>query len=376
MFYHFLLPLHDQISFFRLFQYITFRSAYAVITSMIIAFVITPYIIGWLKKLKLRESIRSDGPRSHFEKAGTPTMGGVVILLSMLVSVLLWGNFSNYYVVILLIATLLFGLVGFVDDYMKTVLHKPQGMRPKMKLFFQFIISLVVTFILFYYPSNSKIASNLYFPFINEPIINFENFSMPFFSKNPVNLTWIYIGFAVWIIIGTSNAVNLTDGLDGLAIGNSLIVVSTFALLCYISGHVKIANYLIIPYTPHSGELSILLASFVGAGIGFLWYNANPAELFMGDTGSLAIGGMIGVTAVMIKKEFLLSIIGGVFVLEALSVILQVASFKLRGKRIFKMAPIHHHFELSGWKENKVVTRFWIIGFILALVALSSLKIR
>jgi phospho-N-acetylmuramoyl-pentapeptide-transferase len=376
MFYHFLLPWHDTFSFLRIFQYITFRSAYAALTGLLIAFFITPLLIRWLTRIKLGEKIREDGPASHHDKAGTPTMGGMIILLSMTISIILWGNFSNYYVIVLIAATLLFGILGFVDDYRKAVLHIPKGLSPRMKLLFQFLIAFFVCIVIFYFPSNPEISAKLYIPFGNEPLLDFKNVIMPFFTERALDLTWLYLAFAIIIIMGTSNAVNLTDGLDGLAIGNSLIVVATFTLLVYVSGHIKIAKYLIIPFTPHAGELTVILSAFIGAGLGFLWFNANPAELFMGDTGSLAIGGMIGTVAIMIKKEFLLSIIGGVFVLELMSVVIQVASYKMRGKRVFKMAPLHHHFELSGWKESKVVTRFWIIGFILALFALSSLKIR
>ncbi len=373
MFYQFLVPLQDSISFLRIFQYITFRSAYAIITSLILAFILTPYFIRWLKRLKFGEKIRDDGPASHMSKAGTPTMGGIAILIPMTISLLLWGNLENYYVLLLMGATILLGVIGFTDDYMKAVLHKPKGMSARMKLFLQLIIAFIFSLIIFIFPSNLQNYSNLFLPFINEPVLDFSSISI--FGMGKVDAIWLYILLDVFIIVGSSNAVNLTDGLDGLAIGNSLIVVASFALLSYVTGHVKIAKYLLIPYVPHAAELTVLLAAFIGAGIGFLWFNSNPAQLFMGDTGSLAIGGLIGMVAILIKKEFLLPIVGGVFVLEALSVILQVGYYKWKKKRIFKMAPIHHHFELSGWAETKVVTRFWIIGFILALIAISSLKI-
>lgn len=376
MFYHFILPLQDEFSFLRIFQYITFRSAYAVVTSLIIAFIFTPYIIRWLQRLKFGENIREDGPQSHMTKLGTPTMGGVAILLPMFISSLVWANFSNHYVIILLTATLIFGGIGFADDYMKTVLHISKGMSARLKLYLQFVSAFVVVLLLFVYPSNQEISSKIFLPFVNKAVLDLGAVSVPVLSQSPINLTWLYVIFGMFVIVGTSNAVNLSDGLDGLAIGNSLIVVSAFTLLVYVSGHIKIANYLLIPFVPHAGELAVLLASFVGASLGFLWFNANPAQLFMGDTGSLAIGGMIGTISLMIKKEFLLLIIGGVFVIEALSVIIQVVYYKRTGKRIFKMSPIHHHFELSGWPETKVVTRFWIIGIILALIAVSSLKIR
>ncbi len=360
MFYHFLLPLQEYISYLRIFQYITFRSAYAAVTALVLVLLFGNLIIKWLQRLKLKEEIYELGPESHKAKAGTPTMGGIIILGPVLVSILFWGNFNNHYVLLLIGATIILGILGFIDDYMKTVLKKNGGMSAKMKFIFQILIALIISITVYYFPSNNEYATKLYVPFINEPI---------------VDLAWFWIVFATITIVGYSNAVNLTDGLDGLAIGSVLIVVISLALMTYFSGHIKIANYLLIPYIPASAELTVFLSAVIGASIGFLWFNCNPASVFMGDTGSLALGGIVGIVAILIKKEIFIVIVGGVFVIVALSVIIQVVYFKLTGERIFKMAPIHHHFELSGWSEQKVVVRMWIIGAILAIIGLSSLKI-
>ncbi len=360
MFYHFILPLQEYLSFLRLFQYITFRSAYAALTALVLVLVFGQMMITWLQNLKLKEEIRELGPESHQAKAGTPTMGGIIILGAVLISLLLWGNFSNHYVILLMVATVALGALGFVDDYIKTVRKKKDGIPPRGKLLSQVLIGLGVALTVYFFPSSEKHVTELFIPFMNEALLE---------------MSWVWVVFAIIVIIGSSNAVNLTDGLDGLATGTVAIVAVVLAIMTYISGHVKIAAYLRIPYIPHSAELTVFLAALAGALLGFLWFNSNPASVFMGDTGSLALGGIIGIVAVMIKKEVFLFIVGGVFVLEALSVIIQVGSFKLRGKRVFKMAPIHHHFELSGWPEQKVVVRMWIIGLILAILGLSSLKI-
>ncbi len=360
MFYHFLYPLQEYLSYFRLFQYITFRSAAAALTSLLFVLIFGNMLIRWLRNLKLGEEIRKLGPKSHQVKAGTPTMGGIIILGSVFFSIFLWGNFTNHYVVLLVAATFLLGLLGFIDDYIKTVLKKKDGINPRGKMFFQILIALGVTLGIYFFPSNPREVSLLYIPFLNEALCNMDT---------------LWIVFAMIVIIGSSNAVNLTDGLDGLAAGTVGIVTATFAIMTYLTGNIKIADYLLIPYIAHSAELTVFLASLLGALIGFMWFNSNPASVFMGDTGSLALGGVVGVVAVMIKKEFLLIIVGGVFVLEALSVIIQVGVYKWKGKRIFKMAPIHHHFELSGWPEQKVVVRMWIIGIVLAIIGLGSLKI-
>lgn len=360
MLYHFILPLKEHLSFLRLFQYITFRSAYASITALVIVLVLGGLTIRWLKKLKLREEIRELGPQTHKMKAGTPTMGGIIILGAGAIAIILWGNFSNLYLVTILLATLALCGLGFADDYIKTVKKRKDGVPPIGKLLFQFFVAFAVALTIYNFPSNSAEVSTLYIPFINEPVCD-------------LGLLWI--PFAAIVIVGYSNAVNLTDGLDGLATGLTAIVVLVLAVMAYLSGHAKIAEYLGIPYIPQSAELAVFLAALTGALLGFLWFNSNPASVFMGDTGSLALGGVLGIIAVMIKKEFFLVVAGGIFVLEAFSVIIQVAVYKLKKKRVFKMAPIHHHFELSGWSEQKVVVRFWICGIILAILALSSLKI-
>ncbi len=360
MLYHFILPLKEQISFLRLFQYITFRSAYSALTSLVLVLVFGGMVILWLRKLKFREEIRALGPETHRAKAGTPTMGGILIMGAALVSILLWGNFSSLYLVTLIAASLALCGLGFADDYIKAIKKRKDGIHPKGKLIIQFAVALAVSLVVYCFPASSAEAGTLYIPFINEPV---------------ADLGILWIPFAMIVIVGYSNAVNLTDGLDGLAAGLTVIVVMVLAVMAYLSGHAKIAAYLGIPFIPQAGELAVFLSAIGGALLGFLWFNSNPASVFMGDTGSLALGGVIGIVAVMIKKEFFLVIAGGLFVAEALSVIIQVTSYKLRKKRVFKMAPVHHHFELSGWPEQKVVVRFWIAGIVLAILALSSLKI-
>ncbi len=360
MFYHFILPLKEYVSFLRLFQYITFRSAYAALTALLFVLIFGKVLILLLQKIKFREEIRELGPESHQAKAGTPTMGGIIILGSIITSTILWGNFNSFYLILLLGATFLLGLLGFIDDYIKAVKKKKDGLPARAKLVSQIAIATAVSVAIFIYPSSAEQASKLYVPFMNEAL---------------ADLGWASVLFAVIVIIGTSNAVNLTDGLDGLAIGSVLIVAVSLGIMSYLTGHMKIAEYLRIPYIPDGAELTVFISALIGASLGFLWFNSNPASVFMGDTGSLALGGIIGIVAVMIKKEIFLFIVGGVFVLEAVSVILQVVSYKLRKKRIFRMAPIHHHFELSGWPEQKVVVRMWILGLILAILGLSSLKI-
>lgn len=364
MLYHFLYPLKNIIPPLNIFSYVSFRMVMAAVTSLLIAFIIGPAFIRFLKKLRFGETIRDDGPQSHQSKAGTPTMGGMLIIISMSISVLLWGNLSNLYVIFVWIGTILLSMVGFWDDYQKSVLRVPGGMKPRVKILFQFLIALGFAVLVYSFPYNPPLkeaqSTSLFLPFIKEPILNMSIMSIFF---------WMFI------VVGTSNAVNLTDGLDGLAIGISAIVLATLAVIAYVTGVHKIADYLLIPFIPEANEISVFLAALCGSAIGFMWYNSHPAEVFMGDTGSLSLGGAIGMSAILIRREVLLVILGGIFVVEALSVILQVGSYKLRGKRIFRMAPIHHHFELKGWHENKVVIRFWIIGVLLALVSLSSLKI-
>jgi phospho-N-acetylmuramoyl-pentapeptide-transferase len=360
MFYHFILPLKEYLSFLRLFQYITFRSAYAALTALAIVLLMGNMAIGRLRALNLGEEIRALGPETHRRKAGTPTMGGIIIIGSVLVSIVLWGNFNSLYLIILIGATMLLGSLGFADDYIKSVLKRKVGIPAAVKLLFQIFIALAAVVLIYAFPSNRFEVSNFYVPFINERI---------------VDMGALWMVFAVVVIVAASNAVNLTDGLDGLAIGSVITVGVSLGIMAYLTGNSRIAAYLRIPYVPDAAEITVYLAALMGASLGFLWFNSNPATVFMGDTGSLALGGIIGIVAVMIKKEVFLFIVGGVFVIEVLSVIIQVVSFKLRGKRVFKMSPLHHHFELSGWSEQKVVVRMWIMGIVLAILGLSSLKI-
>jgi len=311
--------------------------------------------------LDIGQQIREDGPPGHMKKAGTPTMGGLIILISLSVSTFLWARLDNRFTIIILISTIWLGLLGFLDDYIKLVKRRSRGLMAKYKLLGQSVLAIVIAIYLYYYPANPGYATRLNVPYLKD-----------FF----INLGSLYALFSILLIVGSSNAVNLTDGLDGLAIGSILIAAMTYALMAYLAGHAQFSTYLRIIPVPGAGELSVFLGSMAGAGLGFLWFNSYPAEVFMGDTGSLFLGGTIGIIALFIKQELLLVIVGGIFVVEAVSVILQVASFKLRGKRVLKMAPLHHHFELAGWSEPKVVIRFWIIGIILALIALSALKLR
>ena len=362
MFYHFLVPLTDTIPLFNVFRYLTFRAGGAVMTALIIAFIIGPASIRWLKVHQGKgQPIRTDGPQRHIiEKAGTPTMGGLLILLSMVVSTLLWADLSNMYVWIVLLVTLSFGLLGFADDYLKVSKRSSAGVGGKFKLAFQFMVAGSAVFFLM----------QLQMP----PLMGAV--TVPFFKEVLVQLGWVFILFGAVVIVGASNAVNLTDGLDGLAIVPVMIAASTFLLISYLVGNVVFADYLQVHYVAGTGELTILLGALVGAGLGFLWYNAPPAMVFMGDTGSLSLGGVLGATAVAVKHELVLVIVGGLFVMEAVSVIVQVISFKTTGKRVFKMAPIHHHFEQLGWREPTIVIRFWIIAVVLALIGLSTLKLR
>ncbi len=360
MFYHFILPLKEYLGFLRLFQYITFRSAYAALTALLLVLIFGNLVIRWLRILKFGEEIRALGPESHKKKAGTPTMGGIIIIGAVLVSIFLWGNFTSIYLITLIGATILLVGLGFADDYIKSILKRKEGIPARVKLLFQMLIALAVALLVYYFPSNKTEATTLYVPFINAAV---------------ADMGFLWVVFAVVVIVAATNAVNLTDGLDGLAIGSVMTVGVSLGIMAYLAGHAKIAGYLRIPYIPESAELTVFIAALMGASIGFLWFNSNPATVFMGDTGSLALGGIIGIVAVMIKKEIFLFIVGGVFVVEVLSVIIQVVSFKLRGKRVFKMAPFHHHLELSGWPEQKVVVRMWVLGIILAILGMSSLKI-
>ena len=362
MLYNLFAPLAAQSAFFNLFRYLTFRCGGAIFTAMIICFLIGPPII---RKLKARyaegQPIREDGPASHLlTKKGTPTMGGVMILISVLISTILWADITDMYIWIVLFVTFAFGLLGFIDDYKKITRRNSKGVSSRQKMLFQILISLVATYAI------TRLATPT----------QAYGLTVPFFKNVLLNLGWFYFIFAAIVIVGASNAVNLTDGLDGLAIVPIMIACACFALIAYLIGREDFSTYLQIPYVKGTGEIAIFCSALLGAGLGFLWFNAPPAKVFMGDTGSLAFGGSLGTIAVITKHEIVLAIIGGLFVLEAVSVILQVASFKMTGKRIFRMAPIHHHFEKLGWAEPTVVIRFWIISVILALIGLSTLKLR
>lgn len=359
MFYEFLFPLVRYFTPFNVFQYITFRAAYAAITSLLICFLFGPSMIALLRRKEAGESIRADGPETHHAKSGTPTMGGLLMILAILVSGVLWMDVSNHYTWVALFSVLAFGTIGFVDDYLKLYRRNSDGMRAGVKFAGQTVVAVVIT--LWLYGRGGAATTQLFFPFFKDPLID---------------LSWLYIPFGVFLLVGCTNAVNLTDGLDGLATGLVIMVGLTFAALAYLAGRVDFAQYLQIVFVPGGGELAIYCLAVVGACVGFLWYNSHPAEVMMGDTGSLALGGAIGAVAMMIKKEILLVIVGGVFVLEVMSVIIQVISFKTRGKRVFLMAPLHHHFEMMGWPETKVVMRLWIIGGLFAILSLSTLKLR
>jgi phospho-N-acetylmuramoyl-pentapeptide-transferase len=360
MLYHLLYPLHKVFALFNVFRYITFRSAGAVVTALLVSFVLGPGIIRWLRALKVGQQVRDDGPQTHLTKKGTPTMGGILIIAAVAASVLLWSDLTNRYVWVVLFAALAFGGIGFVDDYRKVVKKRSKGLSAKEKFGLQIAASLLIGLFLHYFSGDPDSA----------------HLTVPFFKRFVIDLGWFYVPFSVVVIVGSSNAVNLTDGLDGLAAGLVGIAATANAVLVYIGGNKILADYLKIQYIAGSGELAVVCAALLGASLGFLWYNAHPAEVFMGDVGSLSLGGALGALAVVTKHELILIVVGGIFVVEAISVMLQVASYKLTGKRIFKMAPIHHHFEEIGWPESKVIIRFWIVGIILALVSLGSLKLR
>ncbi|HEX9019882.1 MAG TPA: phospho-N-acetylmuramoyl-pentapeptide-transferase [Nitrospirota bacterium] len=360
MLYHLLYPLHDKISGLNVFRYITFRSAGAVLTALILTFVLGPSMIAWLRRLKVGQQVRDDGPQTHLSKKGTPTMGGLLIIAALVTSALLWSDLTNRYVWVVLFATLAFGGIGFWDDYLKVVKKQSTGLRAYQKFGLQIVASAAIGFFLYHNPGDP----------------NSTHLSVPFLKRLFLDLGWFYIPFVVVVIVGSSNAVNLTDGLDGLAIGLVGIASTVNAVIVYLGGNKIIADYLKILYIPASGELAIFCGAMLGASLGFLWYNAHPASVFMGDVGSLSLGGALGALAVVTKHELILVIVGGIFVAETVSVMLQVASYKMTGKRIFKMAPIHHHFEQVGWPESKVIVRFWIVGIILGLISISTLKLR
>jgi phospho-N-acetylmuramoyl-pentapeptide-transferase len=345
---------------FHLFGYLTFRGLMAALTALVVSLWAGPAVIRWLTRLKVGQSVRSDGPQTHLIKSGTPTMGGVLILLSVLLSVLLWGDWDNRYIWLLLGVTLAFGAVGFVDDYKKVVYKNPKGLSAKQKYFWQSLVALIAAWLMFHW-ADLPAHTDLVIPFMKNMVIELG--------------PW-FILMTYFVIVGSSNAVNLTDGLDGLAIMPAVLVSAALSVFAYLSGHSVFSDYLNIPYIPGAGEVAVFGAALVGAGLGFLWFNTYPAQVFMGDVGALAIGAALGVMAVIVRQELVLVIMGGIFVIETLSVVIQVASFKMTGKRVFRMAPLHHHFELKGWAEPKVIVRFWIITLILVLVGLASLKVR
>jgi len=362
MLYHIFVPLADDVSAFNVFRYITFRSGAAVMTALVISFLLGPTVIAWLKRRQREgQPIRDDGPESHLlTKKGTPTMGGFLILLALTISTLLWADLSNGFVWAVLLVTIGFGAVGFGDDYLKLTRRNSKGLPGKVKLAAQILIGLAASLWLVKI-SPAEFETHLAVPFVKDLLLN---------------LGWFFVPFAIFVMVGASNAVNLTDGLDGLAIVPVMIVAGCFALISYLVGNAVFANYLQLHHVLGTGELTVFCGALVGASLGFLWFNAPPAMVFMGDTGSLSCGGALGSIAVATKHELVLAIIGGLFVLETVSVIVQVASFKLTGRRVFRMAPLHHHFEKKGWQEPTIVIRFWIIASILALIGLSTLKLR
>jgi phospho-N-acetylmuramoyl-pentapeptide-transferase len=358
MLYHLLINFVPNIALWR---FITFRTAAASLTALVIGLVLGPWLIRRLREFQIGQVIRQEGPQSHFGKAGTPTMGGLLILAAALIPTMLWADLTNPYIWIAVLSTTFFGAIGFLDDYLKITRRSAGGLSARGKLAFQFIIGFSVGGVLMWMAANDLYNTRLIFPFFKQLI---------------PDLGWMYVPFAAFVLVGASNAVNLTDGLDGLAISIFAIAATAYTALAYVTGHAILASYLLIVHFGPVGELTIFCGALVGASLGFLWYNAHPAEIFMGDVGSLALGGALGTVAILIKQEMLLVFVGGVFVLEALSVIVQVASFKLTGKRVLRMAPLHHHFELIGWQEPKVIARFVIMAIVFALFSLTTLKLR
>ncbi len=360
MLYSLLYNLHDWFSPLNVFRYITFRTSLAILTAILFSLIFGPWIINRLRKLSFTQHIRDDGPKAHMAKAGTPTMGGLLIIVSILFSIILWGDLKNIYVLIMIASLIGFGTIGLIDDYLKIRRKSHKGLRGYHKFGLQILLAFIIGVFLYLNPKD---------PY-NDIL------SVPFFKKWLFDLGIFYIPFSIIVMVGSSNAVNLTDGIDGLAIGLVAIAVLANGALVYISGHKGLAQYLQVLYLPSTGELTVFCGAMFGAALGFLWFNSYPAEVFMGDVGSLGLGGALGTLAIITKHEIVLAIVGGIFVIETVSVMLQVASYKLTGKRVFKMAPIHHHFELKGWPEPKVIVRFWIIGIILALLSLATLKVR
>ncbi len=358
MLYLWLYPLHTEFSFLNVFRYLSFRIIYAAVTAFLVAFVLTPPLIRKLQEIRMGQQVREDGPSTHLSKSGTPTMGGLLILFAVVLATFLWADITNRYVWLVVLATLGFGVVGFADDYLKFVRGRSKGLTAAQKILAQGLVALSIGLVFYFLPGYST------------------QLSVPFFKNFTPDLGLLYIPFAVLVIVGASNAVNLTDGLDGLAVGPIMIASLAYTIVAYVVGNKITSEYLLIPYIEGAGELAVFTAAIFGASLGFLWFNTYPASVFMGDVGSLPLGAALGTVAVVSKHELLLLLVGGVFVIEAISVIFQVASFKSRGKRIFLMAPIHHHFEMKGWEEPKVVVRLWIIAILLALLSLSTLKLR
>jgi len=359
MFFEFLTPLSEEYQIFNVFRYITFRTTWAVITALVLSFMLGKPLIAWLTHRNLGERIREDAPDHHNVKEGTPTMGGVLIIISIIIPCLLWVDLTNRLILASLLTIVLFGGIGILDD--TTKMRDGDGLKPKKHFLLQIIASIPILVLISSEPSLSGTLTHIY---------------IPFFKNLQPDLSWGYYVFAVLVIVGASNAVNLTDGLDGLAIGPVIVAFSSYMVISYVSGHAGFAEYLHLPFIKGVGEIAVLCGTVVGASLGFLWYNTYPAQIFMGNVGSVSLGALLGVVAVITKNEIILLLIGGIFVVEALSVIIQVASFKLTGKRVFLMAPLHHHFEKKGWAEPKVIIRFWIVSILLALVSLSTLKLR
>lgn len=360
MLYYLFDVLAEDISFFNVFRYLTMRGILGVITALTITLVIGPSMIRWLSHYQIGQTVRDDGPETHLKKAGTPTMGGALILVSIGISTLLWADLTNRFVWIVLLTTMAFGVIGWVDDYKKLVNKDPRGIGARNKYFWQTVFGVGAALALYYM---AKVPAE-------------TQLIVPFFKNIALDLGPFFVLFTYLVIVGSSNAVNLTDGLDGLAILPTVMVAAGLAIFAYVTGNIKFAEYLSIPYIAGSGEVLVFCAAIIGAGLGFLWFNTYPAMVFMGDIGALALGAALGVVAVVVRQELVLFIMGGVFVMETISVIIQVASFKLIGKRVFRMAPLHHHFELKGWPEPRVIVRFWIITFMLVLAGLATLKIR
>jgi len=360
MLYSLIYSLHDWFSPLNVFRYITFRTSLAILTALFLSLLLGPWMIEKLRKLSLTQQIRDDGPKAHLGKAGTPTMGGILIITCIMVSMLMWGDLKNIYIWVMIASLLGFGFIGFLDDYLKVYRQTHKGLRAYQKFGLQIGLAIAIGVFLYLNPKD---------PYS-------DVLSVPFFKKWLFELGWIYIPFSIIVIVGSSNAVNLTDGIDGLAIGLVAVAALANGVLVYLSGHKGLAQYLQVLYLPGTGELTVFCGAMFGAALGFLWFNSYPADVFMGDVGSLSLGGALGTLAVITKHEIVLAVVGGIFVIETLSVMIQVSSFKLTGKRVFKMAPIHHHFELKGWPEPKVIVRFWIIGIVLALLSLATLKVR